>query len=176
MGVSYKPKWQISVHFNIHQLVRPEARKMYPFSRGAAPHRGHYREYWLPPPPPPPAPLFLGFGHVISAVRLKKVPNKNARLIEPRIQSSSSILPTWWGNRHIAPNRGTAGLLGRNWICLLFPIGFRRFSRHRGINLFVNNTDYIKSKLIIDNYQRKDRLIIYDRLLEKRLYHNSTRK
>ena len=126
--------------------------------------------------PPPPAPLFLGFGHVISAVRLKKVPNKNARLIEPRIQSSSSILPTWWGNRHIAPNRGTAGLLGRNWICLLFPIGFRRFSRHRGINLFVNNTDYIKSKLIIDNYQRKDRLIIYDRLLEKRLYHNSTRK
>ena len=70
------------------------------------------------------------------------------------------ILPTWWGNRHIAPNRGTAGLLGRNWICLLFPIGFRRFSRHRGINLFVNNTDYIKSKLIIDNYQKKDRLII----------------
>ena len=36
-----------------------------------------------------------------------------------------------------------------------------------GINLFVNNTDYIK---------RKDRLIIYDRLLEKRLYNNSTRK
>ena len=85
------------------------------------------------------------------------------------------VLLTWWGNRLIAPNRGTAGLLGRKWICHLFPIGFRRFSWHRGINLFVNNTDYIKSKLIIDNYQRKDRLI-YDRLLEKRLYHDSTRK
>ena len=60
-------------------------------------------------------------------------------------------------------------------MCLLFPIGFRRFSRQRGINLFVNNTDYVKSKLIIDNYQGKDRLI-YDRLLEKRLCHNSTRK
>ena len=130
----YKPKWQISVHFNILQLVRslpfhqPEARKMYP-SQAKPPciYEVIIGRTEYPPPPPP----FLGVGHVTSAVRLKKVPNKNARLIEHRIQSNSSILPTW-GNRHIAPNRGTAGLLGRNWICLLFPIGFRRFFRHHG--------------------------------------------
>ena len=97
-------------------------------------------------------------------------------LRELRIQSNASISLTCWGNRHKAPNWGTAGLLGRSWICHFFPNGLRRFSWHRGINLFVNNTDDIKSKLIIDNYQRKDRLIIYDHLREKRLYHNSTRK
>ena len=78
---------------------------------------------------------------------------------------------------------GTKPLTGALLVCwggaesvIFFPNGLRRFSWHHGINLFVNNTDDIKSKLIIDNYQRKDRLIIYDHMREKRLYHNYTRK
>ena len=148
----YKPKWQISVHFDILQLVRslpfhrPEARKSYPSpAKPPCIYEVIIEITVYPTAPPPPSHPHPSLGLAIWLQQfVLKVPNKDTRFIEPRIQSNSSILLTCWGNRHKALNWGTAGLLGKSWVCHLFTIGLRRFSWRRGINLFVNNTDYIK--------------------------------
>ena len=68
---------------------------------------------------------------------------------------------TCWGNRHIAPNWGTADqLLRRSWSDL-FRIVLRGFSWHRNINLFVNNTDYIKSKSLIILLMRNNKCYFF---------------